>query len=180
MVIGLRTTFKFDVWLTQEEKAMKTTVRRGLATAAMVVFALVLFQAQQVFAGSITLSFDPQHGFQRVGDNLFVSLNANVPVEDAFVAFGLNINNDFHLIHALDATLNPTLFPPPQLPPVLGIGFTTLTGFVPVGSPPVSGMVNLGMVEFHIDEPGSSELTLSFDGPTQGFVLENGDIIIPD
>ena len=137
----------------------------------------------QPASATILLSFDPKQGLDRVGETLFVNLNADITGSDAFVSFGLDINFNAAVLSAVSASLNATIFPDPQLPPDLSTdGVVTLTGFVPFPSPPVSGSLTFATIEFLIKEFGSSPLTISFSGPTQGFGLPfpPGDVIVPD
>lgn len=146
------------------------------------LFSMLLFCIQMPASATIILSFDPISGKDRIGETLFVDINANVTGGDSIISFGLDVNFNTSLIEAVSATLNTDIFPDPQLPPDLsGNGLISLTGFVPpFPNRPVSGSFNLATMEFLLKDFGTSLLTISFTGPTQGFGLDSGVVVVPE
>jgi hypothetical protein len=155
--------------------------KSGWQIMIKILFGLLLLCIQMPASATIILSFDPINGKQRLGETLFVDINANFTGGDSIIAFGLDVNFNPSLIETVSATLNTSIFPDPQLPPDFSNdGVITFTGFVPLQDPPLSGSFTLATMEFLLIDTGLSPLTISFTGPTQGFGLDSGEVVVPE
>ena len=151
--------------------------------AFAILFCALPFLASAPARASLIVRLVPGLQTGEIGGPAFLGVYADVGAEDAFVSFGLDVNYDPTALQAVDARLNPALFTGFQLPPDLSVeGVVGLNGFVPLPLDPVSGTVQLALLEFRILTVGPGLVSVSFDGPTQGFGLPYppGDVILPD